>query len=149
MKELLPHLIDALAPVLVAITSLIFARLGMAINAKVKSERMRTIGLNLNETAQDVVLELEQNVVSKLRAQSKDGRIDPAEISELKSVAVDNLKRYLGEHGKSDALKAFGFANEEELEALLRAKIEAEVAKIKLQIESRLQPIVNVSTGSS
>ena len=132
MKELLPQVIDALAPLLVAITSLIFARLGVLISAKVKSERLRTIGLNLNETAQDVVLELEQNVVSKLRTQSKDGTISPADVSDLKRDAVNNLKRYIGQHGKSDALKAFGFASEEELEALLRAKIEAEVANIKL-----------------
>jgi hypothetical protein len=133
MKELLPKLIEAAAPLLLAVTSFIFARLGLIISAKVKSERIRTVGLSLNETAQDVVLELEQNVVSKMRTQSTDGTISAEDVSDLKRDAVVNLKRYLGAHGKADALKAFGFDNEEELEALLRAKIEAEVAKIKMQ----------------
>ncbi len=138
MKELLPQVVAALGPLLLAVTSFIFARLGMLISAKVKSERLRTIGLNLNETAQDVVLELEQNVVGKLREQTEDGTLSATEIADLKHVAVNNLKSYLGKHGKNDALKAFGFESEEELEALLRAKIEAEVAKIKLQAETKL-----------
>lgn len=154
MKELLPKLIEAAAPLLFAITSFVFARLGLLISAKVKSERIRTVGLSLNETAQDVVLELEQNVVSKMRSQSEAGTISAQDVSDLKHDAVVNLKRYLGEHGKADALKAFGFKNEEELEALLRAKIEAEVAKIKLQAAAVLAvtpstvsvvpPVINV-----
>ncbi len=146
MKELLPQLIDALAPLLIAVTTFVFARLGVLISSRVKSEQLRTIGLHLNSAASDVVLELEQNAVARLRSASKDGRIDQAEIADLKSVALDNLKRYLGERGKADALKAFGFKSEEELEDLLRAKLEAEVAKMKAAVQSRAAQVVNVST---
>lgn len=148
MKELLPQVVDTLAPLLLAITTFVFSRLGLLIADKVKSERLRTIGLHLNATASDVVLELEQNAVARMREASTDGRIDPSEIADLKRDALNNLKRYLGTRGKADALKAFGFKNEEELEDLLRAKLEAEVAKMKTAVKERttrmLRPAVNI-----
>ncbi len=60
---------------------------------------------------------------------------------------ASTLKSYLGTRGKADALKVFGFKNEEELEDLLRAKLEAEVAKMKTAIRDRAASVVNVSTG--
>ena len=148
MKELLPQIIDLLAPLLLAITTFVFARLGVLISSKVKSERLRTIGLHLNAAASDVVLELEQNAVSRLRDASDDGRIAPEEVADLKRDALANLTRYLGTRGKADALKAFGFKNEEELEDLLRAKLEAEVAKMKTAVKERatrmLRPAMNI-----
>ncbi len=140
MKALLPQLIDALAPLLVAIITIVFGRLALIIQAKAKSERLRTIGLALTEQARDVVLEMEQNVVSKMRKQSEDGKIDPSEVSDLKRTALDSLKKYMGAHGRDATLKAFGFANEEEMDAMLASKLESEVAK------ARAMALVNART---
>lgn len=147
MKALLPQIVDSLAPLLVAVLVFLFSRLSLAIQAKVKSERLRTVALTLTEVASDVVLEMEQNIVSKLRRSSTDGRIDADEIADLKRIALGSFKQYLGTNGKAAALKAFGFAHEEELDAMLSSKLEAEVAKMRVAQSASV--VVNTTANTA
>lgn len=127
----LQQIIDSLVPLVITLVGLLFSWLTATIRSKVKSEQARGVLLRLSEQARDVVLELEQTLASHLRAAAEDGKLEPHEVAELKRAALANLKAYLGERGLSDAMKVLGFRDETELENLLRAKLEAEVAKLR------------------
>lgn len=127
----LQQIVDALVPLVVTLVGLLFSWLTATIRSKVKSEQARGVLLRLSEQARDVVLELEQTWAGQLRTAAKDGKLDATEVAELKHAALANLKGYLGERGRDEALKVLGFQDEAELENLLRAKLEAEVAKLR------------------
>jgi hypothetical protein len=127
----LQQITDALIPLVVTLVGLAFSWLSAKLAAKVKSEQARTVLLRLTEQARDVVVELEQTMAGHQRAAAADGKLDREEVQLLKDSALANLKTYLGERGIADALKVLGYRDQAELENVLRAKIEAEVAKVR------------------
>lgn len=135
----LQQVLAALVPLVVSLLGLAGTWLMAVISSKVKSEQARGMLLRLSEQASDVVLELEQGAVAKLRELSADGKLDNGDVKQLNDLAISRFKQYLGARGKADALKVLGFKDEAELEALLRAKVEAEVAKAKAAIGAKLK----------
>jgi hypothetical protein len=146
-SSLLTQILDAAVPLVVTLVGILFSWLTATIRSKVKSEQARGMLLRLSEQARDVVLELEQSVVTKLRELSADGKLDASDVKLLNAQALDSLKAQLGKKGRADALKVLGFKDEAELEQVLRVKLEAEVAKAKAALAPRLGSIgtVNVS----
>ncbi len=137
-----------LQQVLAAALSLLAALLAFAVQkvtgsvtAKLESQRAREMLLRLSEQASDVVHELEQTWAGHLRAAAADGKLEESEVRELKDAALANLRAYLGERGRTEALKILGFKDEAELEALLRSKLEAEVAKLRAKLGTRLSVV--------
>jgi hypothetical protein len=105
--------------------------------------------LRLSEQASDVVLELEQGAVAKLRELSADGKLDAADIQQLKELSITKFKQQLGTRGKADALRVLGFKDEAGLEAVLRAKVEAEVAKSRAVIGAKIKGVFEASAKGS
>jgi hypothetical protein len=128
-----------LVPAVISLLGLAASWLMAVIRSKVKSEQARGMLLRLSEQASDVVLELEQGAVAKMREVARDGKLSMGDVRDLQEVALANLKSYIGSRGKADALKVLGFKDEKELEALLRSKIEAEVAKAKAAIGAKIK----------
>ncbi len=139
----LSQILTALIPILITVLTALGTWLVARINSKLKSEQARGMLLRLSEQASDVVREIEQNAVSKLRDATKDGTLDASDVQGLKTEALANFKAYLGTNGKADALKVLGFRDEKELEDLLRAKLEAEVQKLKTTLGQRIQSKVD------
>lgn len=127
----LQQIINALVPLVVTLVGLLFSWLTMVIKSKIQGEWARGVLLRISEQARDVVLELNQDEVALLREQAKDGKLDAGDVDRLKELALLKLKAHLGQNGRAEALKALGFKDEAELERVLRAKLEAEVAKFK------------------
>jgi hypothetical protein len=138
----LQQVLAALVPLVVSLLGLAGTWLMAVIRSKVKSEQARGMLLRLSEQASDVVLELEQTAVAGLRKRSADGKLDRNDIEQLQSLAIAKLKEHLGTHGKASALKVLGFKDEAELEAVLRAKIEAEVAKARAVIGAKVKGVL-------
>lgn len=135
--NLLQQAINTLVPVLVALLTALIGVATQALRSKLHSEQAREVLDRLSSQARDVVLELEQTWVGNLRAAAEDGKLDGRDVTKLKEEALANLRRYLGTRGKADALRVLGFQSEEELDALLRAKLEAEVQKLRRQLGAK------------
>jgi hypothetical protein len=138
----LEQVLAQLVPLVVTLLGLLGSWLIVAIRSKVKSEQARGMLLRLSEQASDVVLELEQGAVAKLRELSADGKLDAADIQQLKELSIQKFKQQLGTRGKADALRVLGFKDEAELEAVLRAKVEAEVARARATLGHKIQSAV-------
>jgi hypothetical protein len=132
-ENALQQVLNALIPFIVTLLTVLIGAATQALRGKLQSERARDVLQRLSEQASDVVHELEQTWAGKLREAANDGKIDATEVADLKAAALANFKAYLGERGKSDALKVLGFKDEAELDALLRSKLEAEVLKLRQQ----------------
>jgi hypothetical protein len=141
-EPLLQQALNHLVPLVVTLIAALIASATQALRSKLKSDQARDMLLRLSEQASDVVHELEQTLAGQLRAAAQDGKIDAAEVAGLKAAALANFKAYLGERGQADALKVLGFKDELELEAVLRSKLEAEVAKLRAAVTARAKAAV-------
>jgi hypothetical protein len=141
----LQQVLAIIVPAVLSLLGLAASWLMAVIRSKVKSEQARGMLLRLSEQASDVVLELEQTVVAKLRELSADGKLDRSDVDLLQAQALNKLKQNLGANGKASALKVLGFKDEAELEALLRAKLEAEVAKARAVIGAKVKGVLETA----
>jgi hypothetical protein len=128
-QPLAVQLIDAVAPLAVSVLAAVFSYIAALIAKKIKSETVREVATRISELTQSVVLSVQQTYVDNLRSAAQDGVISSAEA-------------HLGPKGKAEALKAFGFANEEQLDAYLSTQIEAAVAKAKATIGTKLSSVI-------
>lgn len=142
----LQQVLDALIPLVITLITIAIGAITRSVQAKIQDERARDMLQRLSEQASDVVHELEQTLAGQLRDAAADGKLDASEVVELKDAALGNLKAYLGERGKADALKVLGFKDEAELEALLRGKLEAEVAKLRAKLGAKVAAVVGGAT---
>lgn len=145
----LQQVLNTLVPLVVALIGLLGSWLIAAVRSKLKSEQARGMLLRLSEQAGDVVLDLEQTLVPKLRDLSADGKLDKGDVEQLQGLAVAKLKEHLGKRGKSDALKVLGFKDEKELEDLLRTKLEAELARARAVIGAKITNVTNNVTEAA
>jgi hypothetical protein len=141
-QPLAVQLIDAVAPLAVSVLAAVFSYIAALIAKKIKSETVREVATRISELTQSVVLSVQQTYVDNLRSAAQDGVISSAEATEAKERALDALRSHLGPKGKAEALKAFGFANEEQLDAYLSTQIEAAVAKAKATIGTKLSSVI-------
>jgi hypothetical protein len=151
MKELLPQLVEALITVVTAIVIFLLTRLTSAIQSKVKGEQASTFIERASSQARDVVLELEQTLVPSMRKAASDGKLDQSDVDVLRDEALRTLKLHLGPKGLAEGMQVLGFKGVEDLERVLRAKIEAEVALLPKQFvtATTTQTSINVADGVS
>ncbi len=140
MKELLPQVSETIVTLLFAVITLLIARATAALQAKASSEQSKNFVQRASDQARDVVLELEQTMVQAMRKATSDGKLDREDVEFLKDESLRRLKEHLGPKGVSEGLKVLGFKDIADLERVLRAKIEAEIAATK----PLATPIVNV-----
>jgi hypothetical protein len=145
----LQQILTAVVPLVVTLLGVVGSWLIAAVRSKVKSEQARGMLLRLSEQASDVVLELEQGAVAKLRDLSADGKLDAGDIAQLKELSIKKFKQQLGARGKADALKVLGFKDEAELEAVLRAKLESELAKARATIGTKVKGAIETPAKST
>lgn len=98
------------------------------VRTHVKNETGKAILLRLDDAVEAVVRKFAAVIVPEIRAALADGEITKEEGEKIKRLAKAEIKRYLGESFVSTAEKVLG---KDELMAMLDAKIEAWVQKIK------------------
>lgn len=129
------QILNALVPIVVAVLGAFGSWLIAVLGSKLKSDKARTVALHVSEVAGEVVLELQQTMAEGMKAAAADGRITAEEAAELKELAVARVKRHIGEKGKADLLKVFGF-DEKQLEAFIATKVEAGVVQARTKPEA-------------
>lgn len=137
-SQLVTEAVNTLVPLL---ASVLVAFISYALNAlakKFKSDTVQNVAQRVSDLAHTVVLEIQQVVVDDLRDAAKDGVITIGEATQAKERALSTLKQHLGEKGKADALSAFGFKDEAQLDAYLETQLEAAVATAKRTFGTKL-----------
>jgi hypothetical protein len=127
MKELLPGLLAAILPLLLAALTFVSERLARFIDEKTKNERVQVFLLRLNEESFAVVREVAQTYADGLR---KDGSFDESAAQKAKAMALQKLKNRLGPLAIEQAKKAMGL-DDEKGENLLQGRIEAAIHSLK------------------
>ena len=95
MVKLLGDLAVVLSPLLIAGLSWLSLKVAGLINEKVKSQALQSILIKLDTAIFSVIGDLEQTVVQKLKEASKDGKLSPEEIADIKATVLAKLKGYV------------------------------------------------------
>lgn len=131
LTEILLLMTETLAPALMAALTWAAAKLAALTRARIDNEYLKGVLLRLDDAVLVAVKELQQTVVSELKAASADGSLDELEQVRVKEAALANVKSYLGPKGLAVLAKILGLSDGS-LEKLLSARIEAAVHDIRL-----------------
>lgn len=137
--DLLYKLIEILAPILMAALTYAAARLSLYIQAKTKNEWLKGALVRLDDAVVTVVREIQQTVVDAIKAANADGKITPAEITEIKEAALKAVKTHLGTKGLLELAKILGLSDGA-LDGLITSKIEAAVHDLKAADPTKPRP---------
>ena len=132
-QELVSQVVAALLPIL---QLLVVALVGWAakevagfIAQRIKNEALKAALDRLNVTVFDVVLDVEQTVVSKLKDASAGGKpITDAVWADVKDTAIAKVKALLGPAGIAKLLSVLGITD---VDNLIATKVESHVAQLK------------------
>lgn len=104
--------------------------------AKIGNENVRKyVGRAVYEV-QDAVSEVYQTYVSELKKANADGKLTDQEKKSAKDMALAAAKANIGKKGMARLTRTLGFGDSSEADAWLGSKIEAAVAKPKMESES-------------
>lgn len=109
----------------------LLVRLTQFISAKVSNAYLQGVLVRSSEVIFAVVKELCQTEADAIKLARADGKLTDDEKSNLKAVAVDTVKSYLGAKGLGELAKVLGF-DPAQIDAFLGTKIEATVRDVKL-----------------
>jgi hypothetical protein len=123
--------LQVVAPVLMAALTWAAAKLAALIRSKVDNEYLRGALVRLDDAVFTAVKELQQTVVAEVKAASADGKIDDAERTRIKDVAIANVKSYLGPKGLGVLAELLGLSGGT-LEQFLGSRIEAAVHDLRV-----------------
>ena len=98
--------------------------------AKTKSEHLARVLLLIDNVAVSAAREVQQVLVDKLKAKSRDGALTPEQTIEAKQAALDSANAQLGVHGHADIATTLGL-EPAGVDRLLGGRIEAAVHRIK------------------
>jgi len=128
IDQWLPHLITALAPLLIALLSWGFAELARLIRARVRNEYARGALERLNDAVSTVVKEQTQTTIADLKEAASDGKITKLEAIEIRDKAAARIRTYLGTKAVKDLEGVF---DRDMIEEIIKAKIEAAIHDMK------------------
>ena len=141
MKEILPQLVQALIPLVIAIASWALYAASNWLQAHAKTEYQRGVLARLTEAVSTIVSETQQTTVEALKAAAADGKITAEEAAELKDGAISRVRGYLGKRGLKELETVF---DREMIVKVIAYTIEAEIAQMKL-----FGPATEAAKGSS
>lgn len=145
-QTFLTELTATLVPLLFAIATWTLLAAANWLRTKAKNEYVRGVIDRLTEAAETVVRETEQTVMADLKEASKDGVITEDEYKSIRDRAIQRTKDYLGKNGMRDLKTVF---DEEHVEAIIRAKIEAQVHELNSKKDAAPPDSIRSSLSSS
>jgi hypothetical protein len=140
---LLSQVVNQLAPLVVTLLGALGSWVLLELKKRITNARALDVINKVSSLAETVVLDLEQTVIGALREAAADGVISAADAENAKMIALAKVKAYLGPKGKREALAAFGFADDADLDAFINSHIEAAVAKAKAMIGRKLAAVAS------
>jgi hypothetical protein len=125
------EILAALAPLIVAVLGFLKMKIYKATQQQAEHSYKMDVAWRLTQLASDVVLELNQTVVKRVKeAKADDGKLDEAEAAAIKAEAVAMIKSHLGVKGLQEALSVLGF-DSAGFDKFLGTQIERAVANEK------------------
>jgi hypothetical protein len=132
MKDILPGVITALAPVLLGLLAWAGKKLADFINAKVASDTLKTLLIRMDTVIYTVVKAIAQVTVDAAKQEAVDGRL-PAEIaSAARDAALLKVKSYMGQPGLDALAEVMGLKDMPMTEQFLASRIESAVRDVKV-----------------
>ena len=122
--------IEALSPVLLAVLTWAGAKVVTWIQANVNNSYLRNTLVRVDDAVVTAVKELQQTIVDEIKAANADGNIDDTESERIKSMALANVKSYLGTKGLLMVGKVLGLVGDT-LDRYLGSRIEATVHDLR------------------
>src|SRR4051812_14546593 len=107
--------------------------------AKIKSEHVARVLLLVDNVVLAAAREVQQVLVDKLKATSRDGNLTPEQGTEAKQAALDSAKAQLGPRGFADVAATLGLERQG-VDHLLGGRIEAAVHRIKASSRMNADP---------
>jgi hypothetical protein len=135
---LLAQVVNQLAPLVATLLAALGSWVLLELKKRITSARGLDIINKVSSLTETVVLDIEQTVLSALRDGAADGTLSREDAENAKVIALAKIKAYLGPKGKKEALAAFGFADDSDLDAFINSHIEAAVAKAKAVLGRKL-----------
>jgi len=129
IQENLDLILKIVSPILLALLSWGSVKLTQLIKNKVKDEETKQVLLKLNDALFTAVKDVQQTIVSDLKAANVDGKLTGEEIQDVKSKAIEKAKSFLGS-SISDMPGTLGMT-QEEFEKYISSKLEAIVLDLK------------------
>ncbi len=121
----------ALSPILFAALSWLSLKLALLINAKTRSESLKSTLLRLDDAALAAVQEAEQVLVNRLRTMSADGGLTEDERGRVKEAVLESVRAQMGMRGIAEASRVLGFRNGE-IDRFLSTRVEASVHRLRM-----------------
>lgn len=140
----LSQVINQLAPLVVTLLGLLGSWLVLELKKRVSNARALDVLNKIASLTETVVLDLEQTVISSIRDAAADGTITRLEAEQAKIIALAKVKAYLGPKGKAEAMAAFGFKDDSDLDAFIGSHVEAAVAKAKSIVGRKFNAAVGI-----
>ncbi|TMQ08642.1 MAG: hypothetical protein E6J90_40010 [Deltaproteobacteria bacterium] len=107
--------------------------------AKIKTEHVTRVLLMIDGAVLTAAREMQQVLVDKLKATSRDGDLTAEQGAEAKQAALDSAKAQLGPYGLADVAATLGL-DPRGVDRLLGARIEAAVHRIKMSSRMSTDP---------
>jgi hypothetical protein len=107
--------------------------------AKIKSEQVARVLLLIDNVVLAAAREVQQVLVDKLKAASRDGDLTAEQGAQAKQAALDSAKAQLGPHGLADIAATLGL-EPQGVDRLLGGRIEAAVHRIKASSRMSTDP---------
>ncbi|MFZ5895558.1 MAG: hypothetical protein ACOY0T_31160 [Myxococcota bacterium] len=122
---------EALSPVFLAVLSWVSVRIAQLIDAKVKNEHIAGVLHRLDDAVAVAVRQVEQVVVTQLKAASSDGLLNAGERVRVKGAALAAVRSYIGFKGLLEIGKILGLSGDD-LDRLVDARVEAAVYDMRV-----------------
>jgi hypothetical protein len=107
--------------------------------AKIKTEHVARVLFLVDNVVLTAAREMQQVLVDKLKATSRDGSLTAEQGAEAKQDALDSAKAQLGPHGLADIGTVLGL-DPRRVDHMLGARIEAAVHRIKTLSRASTDP---------
>jgi hypothetical protein len=130
LSEIGFEVLCALSPLLLTLLTYGAARLNAWLNLRIKSEAVADALGRLNQTVLDAVKELDQLLVEEYKKRATDGKLTKGEVDELRDLAIENVKSYIGMKGVAELLKILGLTPKE-LDSRIGGRVDATVYELR------------------
>ena len=131
------RIFEGLSPAALACLIWLAVKAAQLLTAKVRSERATHLRLLVDDVVLAAAREIQQVLVDRLKASSRDGGLTPEQGAQAKQAALDSAKAQLGPQGLADIAAALGL-DASGIDRVLGTRIEAAVHR--LNASSRVAP---------
>lgn len=132
MKDILPGIIAALAPLLLGLLAWAGKKLADFINAKVANDSLKTVLIRADTVIFTVVKAIAQVTVDAAKQGAADGKLPAVIASAARDAALTKVKAYLGQPGLDALMQVLGLKDMATTEQFLASRIESAVRDVKV-----------------